>query len=101
MSALSFLLSAPYLDIVRDIRNMCQLPIAIYHVSGEYAMLYHAAAAGAFGLAEAVTETLMGAKRAGATILITYFTPFLLQHIKDQQEKQAKSAALEAAGQAQ
>jgi porphobilinogen synthase len=84
---------------VRDIKNMTQVPIAIYHVSGEYAMLWHAAAAGAFGLAEGVTEALMGAKRAGATILITYFTPFLLKHIKEQGEKQR--AADEAASKGQ
>jgi hypothetical protein len=41
------------------------LPIAIYHVSGEYAMLYHAAAAGAFDLRTAVVESLQGAIRAG------------------------------------
>lgn len=77
----------PYLDIVRDVRTLTQAPIAIYHVSGEYAMLWHAAAAGAFGLAEAVNESLMGAKRAGATILITYYTPFLLKNIREQQAK--------------
>jgi hypothetical protein len=80
-------LVAPYLDIVRDVRTLTQAPIAIYHVSGEYAMLWHAAAAGAFGLAEAVNESLMGAKRAGATILITYYTPFLLKNIREQQAK--------------
>lgn len=69
----------PYLDIVRDVRNMTEVPIAIYQVSGEYAMLYYAANAGAFGLLEAVTESLISAKRAGATILITYFAPYLLE----------------------
>lgn len=74
--------------MVRDIRNMTSLPLAIYHVSGEYAMLWHGAAAGAFDLAGALTESLMGAKRAGANIILTYFTPYLLNLFRQQQEKQ-------------
>eukprot|EP00808_Paulinella_micropora_P002876 g63598.t1 len=69
----------PYLDIVRDVRERVNVPVAIYQVSGEYAMLYHAAQAGAFGLKEAVLESLVCAQRAGASIFITYFTPLLLQ----------------------
>lgn len=69
----------PYLDIVRQLADRYSLPLAIYHVSGEYAMIWHAAQAGAFNLREAVLETLLGFKRAGATILITYFTPDVLQ----------------------
>jgi delta-aminolevulinic acid dehydratase/porphobilinogen synthase len=63
---------------------------------------WHAAAAGAFGLAEGVNEALMGAKRsrAGATILITYFTPFLLKQIRLQQDN-ARTAATEAAAKGQ
>ena len=59
-------------------RQAPTLPIAIYHVSGEYAMLHHAAAAGAFDLRTAVIESLNGACRAGANIIITYFAPLLL-----------------------
>ena len=88
----------PYLDVVRDIKNAHDIPIAIYHVSGEYAMLWHAAAAGAFGLAEGVVESLMNAKRAGANILITYFTPFLLKHIREQQAKHQAAAEQAAKG---
>lgn len=89
---------APYLDVVRDIKNAHDIPIAIYHVSGEYAMLWHAAAAGAFGLAEGVVESLMNAKRAGANILITYFTPFLLKRIREQQAKHQAAAEQAAKG---
>ena len=93
-------LSAPYLDIVRDVRNLTDVPVAIYHVSGEYAMLHAAAAAGAFGLAEGVLEALGGAKRAGASILITYFTPFLLKHLREQQDKARAIALAESEGKA-
>jgi len=75
----------PYLDIVRDAKNLnSNVPIAIYHVSGEYAMLWHAAQAGAFELQTAVMETLGGFKRAGANILITYYTPSVLSWLKQQ-----------------
>jgi porphobilinogen synthase len=70
--------AGPYLDIVREVKNMVNTPIACYHVSGEYAMLWHAAAAGAFDLKTAVIESLTGMRRAGATIIITYYTPRLL-----------------------
>jgi len=74
--------AGPYLDIVssiRDSKTLSRVPIAVYHVSGEYAMLWHAAAAGCFDLKTAVLETLQGFRRAGADIIITYYTPRLLQ----------------------
>lgn len=56
----------PYLDIVRDAKELCpDIPLAIYHVSGEYAMLWHGAKAGVFDLQRAVEESLEGALRAG------------------------------------
>jgi len=76
----------PYLDLVRDAANTVTVPIAIYHVSGEYAMLYHGARAGAFGLKEAVLEAVNGFRRAGATIIITYFADLLLDTIHQQQQ---------------
>jgi hypothetical protein len=87
-------LAAPYLDIVRDIKNLHSVPIAIYHVSGEYAMLHAAAARGAFGLLEGTLEALMGAKRAGAGILITYSTPLLLKHLASQLPRPPPSLSL-------
>jgi Delta-aminolevulinic acid dehydratase len=53
----------PYLDIVRDAKNMTNLPIAIYQVSGEYAMLWHAAEAGALDLKGSVMESLRKSER--------------------------------------
>ncbi|HBA85302.1 MAG TPA: porphobilinogen synthase [Verrucomicrobia bacterium] len=70
--------AGPYLDIVRDVKNLVRVPVAAYQVSGEYAMLHHAAAAGAFDLQKAVMESLAGIRRAGADILITYFAPQVL-----------------------
>ncbi|WP_419769820.1 MAG: porphobilinogen synthase [Candidatus Marinarcus sp.] len=61
-----------YLDIIRDIRNESRLPLAVYNVSGEYAMLKHAGLAGLIDYERVVMETLMSFKRAGADIIITY-----------------------------
>ncbi len=61
-----------YLDVVRDIRNNSNLPLAIYNVSGEYAMLKNAGAAGLIDYERVMVETLIGFKRAGADIIISY-----------------------------
>ncbi len=57
----------------------------IVKVSGEFAMLTHGAAAGAFELRAAVLETVTSMRRAGADIIITYFAPQLLTWIKEDQ----------------
>ena len=61
-----------YLDIVRDIKESSLLPLAVYNVSGEYAMLKAAAKAGVIDYESVMMETLLGMKRAGADIIITY-----------------------------
>ena len=61
-----------YLDIIRDIRNESRLPLCIYNVSGEYAMLKNAGAAGLIDYEKVMMETLMSFKRAGANLIITY-----------------------------
>ena len=74
----------PYLDICRDIANEIKhLPLAVYMVSGEYAMLYHGAKNGVFDLKEAVLETILAYRRAGCSIIITYYTPQVLQWINN------------------
>ncbi|KAJ2991911.1 hypothetical protein HDV02_003395 [Globomyces sp. JEL0801] len=74
----------PYLDIVRDCKTLApDHPCAIYQVSGEYAMIYHAAQNGVFELKAGVLESLESAFRAGANILITYFTPDLLDWLDE------------------
>jgi porphobilinogen synthase len=63
----------PYLDIVSDLRTSFDLPIAAYQVSGEYAMLHAAAANGWIDLQRCAMESLIGIKRAGADLILTYF----------------------------
>ncbi|CAH8603158.1 unnamed protein product [Dicrocoelium dendriticum] len=68
-----------YLDILADLRQQLpHHPLAVYHVSGEYAMLMHAADAGAVDLKQAALEIMTAFRRAGASIIITYLTPYLL-----------------------
>jgi len=61
-----------FLDVIRDIRNETKLPLCVYNVSGEYAMLKNAGAAGLIDYERVMMETLIGFKRAGANIIITY-----------------------------
>jgi len=61
-----------YLDIVRDIRENTTKPLAVYNVSGEYAMLKHAAKAGLIDYERVMLETMIAFKRAGADIIISY-----------------------------
>ncbi len=61
-----------YLDIVREIKDNTTKPMAIYNVSGEYAMLKHAGNAGLIDYERVVMETMVAFKRAGADIIISY-----------------------------
>lgn len=61
-----------YLDIIRDLREACDLPLAAYNVSGEYAMLKAAAAKGWIDGEKVMLEKLISMKRAGASIILTY-----------------------------
>ncbi len=61
-----------YLDVVRQVRDSINLPVAVYNVSGEYAMVKAAAANGWIDEKRIVLETLTSMKRAGADIIITY-----------------------------
>ncbi len=65
--------AGPYLDIIAKIRNVTPLPIAAYQVSGEYLMIKSAAAAGWLDEAKIVHESLIGIRRAGADMILTYF----------------------------
>src|SRR5256885_350879 len=62
----------PYLDVVRRVKEATRLPVAAYNVSGEYAMVKAATAAGYIDERAAVLEALTGIRRAGADIVITY-----------------------------
>ncbi len=63
-----------YLDVLARIRERTLLPLAVYQVSGEYAMIKFAAQAGALDEARVVRETLGAFKRAGADLILSYFT---------------------------
>jgi len=62
----------PYLDVIRRVKDETQMPVAAYHVSGEYAMIKAASAAGYLDERTAVLETLTSIRRAGADFVITY-----------------------------
>ncbi|WP_415379549.1 porphobilinogen synthase [Halosimplex sp. TS25] len=63
----------PYLDVVADVRESFDHPVAAYNVSGEYAMLHAAAEKGWLDLEAVAYESLLSIKRAGADIIVTYF----------------------------
>ncbi|MFC7070429.1 porphobilinogen synthase [Halobaculum lipolyticum] len=63
----------PYLDVVRDVREGFDRPVAAYNVSGEYAMLHAAADRGWLDLEATAHESLLSLKRAGADLILTYF----------------------------
>ena len=61
-----------YLDVIAEVRNDCDVPIAAYNVSGEYAMLKAAAEKGWIDYDRVMLETLLSMRRAGADIILTY-----------------------------
>jgi porphobilinogen synthase len=63
----------PYLDIVREVRNAVHVPVSVYNISGEYAMIKAAAKMGWVDENKAILETLTSIKRAGADLIATYF----------------------------
>jgi len=62
----------PYLDVIRAVREISEVPVAVYNVSGEYAMVKAAALNGWIDYKKAVLEALLGFKRAGASMILTY-----------------------------
>src|ERR1700755_394032 len=63
----------PYLDIVREVKNAVHVPVSVYNISGEYAMIKAAAKMGWVNEDKAILETLTSIKRAGADLIATYF----------------------------
>lgn len=63
----------PYLDIVREIKNEFDTPVAVYQVSGEYAMIKAASEKGWLDHDQVMMESILGIKRAGADIIASYF----------------------------
>ena len=76
--------ASSYLDIISDAKEIGKnLPIAAYQVSGEFAMIHAAAAAGVFDLKTMAFESTEGILRAGATIVVSYFTPQFLDWLSN------------------
>jgi len=72
-----------YLDVLKDIRVNTTLPLAVYHVSGEYAMIKAGAAAGVVDEQRVVMETMTAFKRAGADIILTYYALDIAKWLKE------------------
>lgn len=69
----------PYLDIIREIKNEFDVPVAAYQVSGEYAMIKAASSKGWLDHDQAILETTTAFKRAGADLIATYFAKELVK----------------------
>ncbi len=75
--------AATYLDIISAVRATVEVPVAAYHVSGEYAMIHAAAERGWLDLRASAMESLIAIKRAGADIIITYFAKDVAQWLRE------------------
>jgi len=72
-----------YLDVIRQVRDHSNLPLAAYNVSGEFAMIKAAAQNGWIDERGVVMEVLTGIRRAGADMLITYFAPDVAKWLRE------------------
>ena len=75
----------PYLDVIRLLRDNTSLPVAAYHVSGEYAMTKAAAQNGWVDERQVVMESLTCFKRSGADLILTYYAKQAAIWIKEDQ----------------
>jgi porphobilinogen synthase len=75
--------AGPYLDIIHRVRESTDLPLAAYQVSGEYAMLKAAAERGWIDEPRAAMESLLGIRRAGADLVITYYAKAAARWLND------------------
>lgn len=82
----------PYLDVIRAVRDAVEVPVAAYQVSGEFAMLHASADRGWIDLQAAMWETSIALRRAGATILITYFARELALRLSAQPVQEVAKA---------
>lgn len=72
----------PYLDIIRELRNYTNLPVAAYNVSGEYSMIKAAGKMGWIDEDRVIMETMLSFKRAGADLILTYHAPEVARLLK-------------------
>ena len=73
----------PYLDVLAAVRAAVDVPVAAYQVSGEYAMIEAAAAAGWIDRDRAMAESITAIKRAGADVVLTYFATEMARRCRD------------------
>lgn len=73
----------PYLDVIRAVKDVTDVPVGAYNVSGEYSMIKAAAARGWIDEERAVCETAVSLTRAGADIIVSYFAPELARWIRE------------------
>ncbi|MEH0108118.1 porphobilinogen synthase [Tersicoccus sp. MR15.9] len=71
-----------YLDILRDVAEMSTVPVAAYQISGEYSMIEAAAANGWINREAAIDESVLGIKRAGADLILTYWATEVARRLK-------------------
>ena len=74
--------AGPYLDIIRELRDNTDLPIAAYQVSGEYAQIHAAAKLGWLDFEKTRDESLIAIKRAGSDMIFTYFAAEIARNLK-------------------
>jgi len=72
-----------YMDIIREVKDATLLPMAVYNVSGEYAMVKAAAEKGWIDERRVVLETMLGFKRAGADLILTYHALDVARWLRD------------------
>ncbi len=75
--------AGPYLDVISRLRRKTSLPMAAYQVSGEYVMIKAACAGGWLQEREVVLESLLGIRRAGADMILTYFAKDAAKYLKN------------------
>ncbi|MFI2370399.1 porphobilinogen synthase [Streptomyces sp. NPDC018833] len=73
--------AGPYLDVLAKVAESVAVPVAAYQISGEYAMVEAAAEKGWIDREKAIAETLLGIKRAGASMILTYWATEVAQRI--------------------
>ena len=75
--------AGPYLDVIRRVKESFGLPVAAYQVSGEYSLIKAAAERGWLDERRVVMESLLGIRRAGADMVLTYFAPDVARWLKE------------------
>jgi porphobilinogen synthase len=71
----------PYLDVIKSAKENSSLPIAAYQVSGEYSRIWAASKLGWLELDKCAEESLLGIKRAGADLILTYFAERIIKKL--------------------